>query len=554
VLTAGTGDHYKWNTGDTTQAITVKTSGSYYVTVNNDNGCSVTTKTVSVTVNPKPVVTLTRTHGADTLCYGDSLHFVATPGYAGYAFYNSFRLLQNTASNELRVKLPSGQRNNYFVIATNIYGCVSDTAGKFPAIVLLSLSAPSLSAGASTPTSATVNWNGVSGADYYEVSEDSGNTWIFPSSGATGLSHEVKNLKPGQYINVLVRAMSNKGCKTGQQAALLVNSQSCSSLTFDTKYKQAVCPGTADTIRFSNLSSTQYGIVSGSKPATKNTRFIYYPAGDTDITFFLYDSSQLECGAVKFTAHIAASLPPLVLTNDRPAYCAGDEATITASAGYDSYSFLRNDTLLLGSSSNTVKVSALRPGDRIMVISNKGSCSKTSAMDSLPVYHKTVAGFSFTHHNEVYTFTDTSSYGSSRRWYFGDSSAVDTTISPLHSFRLGGVYTISLVSMNKGGCSDSISSAITITSLAERYTSIEASVQPVPFKDYILIWISEKKSRSLHLSIYDMQGSLVLDKPAVRVVEGSNEIRLSTETLKPASYILYIEDGESRISKHIIKT
>jgi hypothetical protein len=50
-----------------------------------------------------------------------------------------------------------------------------------------------------------------------------------------------------------------------------------------------------------------------------------------------------------------------------------------------------------------------------------------------------------------------------------------------------------------------------------------------------------------------MQGTLVLEKPAVKVVEGSNQIRLSTETLKPASYILYIEDGESRISKHIIK-
>lgn len=553
VLTAGTGDHYKWNTGDTTQSITVKATGSYYVTVNNNNGCSVTTKTVSVTVNPKPVVTLKRTHGADTLCYGDSLHFVATPGYAGYAFYNSFRLLQNTASNELRVKLPSGQRNNYFVIATNIYGCISDTAGKFPAIVLLPLSAPSLSSGASTPGSATVNWNSVSGADYYEVSEDSGATWILPSTGAAGLSHEVKNLKPGQYINVLVRAMSNKGCKTGQQSSLLINSQSCSSLTFDTKYKPSVCPGTADTIIFSNFSSSQYGIVSGSNPATKNTHFIYDPAGDTDITFFLYDSSKLECGAVKFTAQIAASLPPLLLTTDKSAYCEGDEAVVTASTGYDSYSFLKNDTLVLGSASNKATFLALRPGDRMMVIAHKGSCSKTSAIDTLPVYHKTVAGFSFTHYNEVYTFTDTSSYGSSRRWYFGDSSAVDTNVSPVHSFQIGKHYTVSLVSANKGGCSDSISEDITITSLAERYNSNDIRVQPVPFKDYILIWISQEKARLLHLSIYDMQGTLVFDKPAVRVVEGSNEIRLSTETLKPGSYILYIDTGESRISKYIIK-
>jgi PKD repeat protein len=552
VLMAGAGDHYKWNTGDTTQNIIVKSTGSFYVTVSNNNGCSITTKTVSVTVNPKPIVTLNRTHGADTLCFGDSLHFVATPGYANYAFYNGFKLVQNSASNELRVKLPQGQRNNYYLIVTNSYGCVSDTLGFYPAIVIIPLSAPSLSAGSSTSSSAEVNWNAVNGASYYEVSEDSGKTWILPSSGATGLSHTVDSLKPGQYINILVRAMSNKGCKTGTQASLLINSMTCSSLTFNASYKASVCPGSADTISFSNFSSSQYGIVSGSNPATKNTRFIFYPTADTTITFLLYDSSRLDCGAVKYTASIKASLPALALTNDKSAYCAGESAQITASAGYDSYSFLRNDTLLLSSAANTVTVLTLKPGDKMRVVGHVRGCSKFS-MDSLPVYHKTVAGFSYSHHNGVYTFTDTSRYGTSRTWYFGDSSATDTSANPVHTFQVGREYNVSLVSTNGGGCSDSISVPITISSLEERYTEEDVKVQPVPFKDYIFIWISQKKERLLHLSIYDMQGTLVLEKPAVKVVEGSNQIRLSTETLKPASYILYIEDGESRISKHIIK-
>ncbi len=57
-LTASSGDQYLWNTGEDTQTITVTEAGSYTVTVTNGGACSSTSEPITVTVNPKPTVTL----------------------------------------------------------------------------------------------------------------------------------------------------------------------------------------------------------------------------------------------------------------------------------------------------------------------------------------------------------------------------------------------------------------------------------------------------------------------------------------------------------------
>ncbi|WP_421920181.1 hypothetical protein [Marinifilum sp.] len=65
-LDAGnTGSTYLWNTGASTQSITVSTSGNYSVFVTDANGCSATDD-VNVTVHPNPTVDLI--NGSANLC------------------------------------------------------------------------------------------------------------------------------------------------------------------------------------------------------------------------------------------------------------------------------------------------------------------------------------------------------------------------------------------------------------------------------------------------------------------------------------------------------
>lgn len=76
---------YRWSTGATTSSIVVKTTGSYTVTVADDNGCTGTSTDIDVTVYaaPQPVLTVV---GSTSLCSGDSVEVRAPDGYVSYSW------------------------------------------------------------------------------------------------------------------------------------------------------------------------------------------------------------------------------------------------------------------------------------------------------------------------------------------------------------------------------------------------------------------------------------------------------------------------------------
>ena len=80
---------YLWNTGDTTQTITINTSGTYTVIVNKNYGCR-NSDTITVTMKPIPYAFA----GNDTaICQGNSiaLHVVGEGNYAFYWNHNVFQ-------------------------------------------------------------------------------------------------------------------------------------------------------------------------------------------------------------------------------------------------------------------------------------------------------------------------------------------------------------------------------------------------------------------------------------------------------------------------------
>lgn len=57
---------------------------------------------------------------------------------------------------------------------------------------------------------------------------------------------------------------------------------------------------------------------------------------------------------------------------------------------------------------------------------------------------------------QTISFTNLTRNATSYKWYFGDNSAVDTTLNPIHTYNNPGQYTVKLVAYNGAGCSDSI--------------------------------------------------------------------------------------------------
>jgi gliding motility-associated-like protein len=85
-LTVSAGTAYLWNTGATTQSITVSTAGDYFATVTDINGCSGNSDTVSVTVFSLPTPSITA-DGPTTFCAGEDV--VLTSSVASSYLWNT---------------------------------------------------------------------------------------------------------------------------------------------------------------------------------------------------------------------------------------------------------------------------------------------------------------------------------------------------------------------------------------------------------------------------------------------------------------------------------
>lgn len=116
-LTSSPQATYLWSTGATTQSITVSTSGSYSVTVTDGNGCSMTSASTSVTVNPIPGTPTISADGPTTFCDGEQVILTssATDGY-----------LWSTGATTASITVMSS--GSYSVQAVSSDGCISPSS------------------------------------------------------------------------------------------------------------------------------------------------------------------------------------------------------------------------------------------------------------------------------------------------------------------------------------------------------------------------------------------------------------------------------------------
>jgi hypothetical protein len=160
-LTSSQTSGNEWSTTATTQAINVTTSGNFSVTYTDGNGCSATSATEVVTVNPLPAVNA----GADqTICEGDAVT-LAGSGALTYGWDNG--VIDGAPFN------PAVGTLTYTVTGTDANGCMNTdmvdvTVNALPNVTLASpgtaceYNAPITLSGGS-PSGGTYSGTGVSG-------------------------------------------------------------------------------------------------------------------------------------------------------------------------------------------------------------------------------------------------------------------------------------------------------------------------------------------------------------------------------------------------------
>lgn len=118
-LDAGAGyKSYTWSNGKTGQTLKVEATGSYTVTVKDNNNCYGTSQAVSVTVHEPvdPVITIV---GPTAFCEGQSPTYLQAP--AGYSY--QWQKGSNLLSGATKQKYYPTTGGNYRVTITDNYGC-----------------------------------------------------------------------------------------------------------------------------------------------------------------------------------------------------------------------------------------------------------------------------------------------------------------------------------------------------------------------------------------------------------------------------------------------
>ena len=112
-------------TSGTSASYTATQAGNYSVQVSNAFGCSATSTSISVNVDPLPVATITAA-GSTVLCQGDNVLLSATIGTGySYQWYLNNAIIPGATSGSYAAT----QAGSYTVIITTLSNCTATSAG-----------------------------------------------------------------------------------------------------------------------------------------------------------------------------------------------------------------------------------------------------------------------------------------------------------------------------------------------------------------------------------------------------------------------------------------
>jgi large repetitive protein len=313
--------NYQWSTGETTRYIKVTQTGDYSVRVSNDEGCSATTATVHITVQPKTVI---GTQPSDvTKCDAFPTGFSINASGTNITYQ-----WQLNGSNINDGGVYGGTTTNALSIA-NVNGL---GAGQFQCVVTgtcgtLGSSAATLTVNplpakpAITPVSATTFCDG--GSVTLTSSATASNAW---SNGGTSQNNPIT--VSGSYT---VQVTDGNGCISPLSDAMVVTVNPLPA-------KPAITAGSATTfcdggsVTLSSLASTAYTWSTGS---TSQQIVITQPGTYTLQVANAHGCQSPLSDAVVVTIHPLPAQP--VITASGPlSFCEGNSVTLssTAAAAY----------------------------------------------------------------------------------------------------------------------------------------------------------------------------------------------------------------------------
>jgi len=409
---------YIWNTGATTNSITVTSSGYYTVTVSNYAGSITCTSTVSieVTVYPDPAPTIWLT-GPSSFCPGGTVTMDPGIGYSAY-------LWSTGATTETISVSTSGTYS--ITVTESIHGCT----GTASQIITVDNPAPTISTGGALTVFCT------GGSVTLSSSPSASYIW---STGATTQSIVVTT--SGTYTVTVTDA---NGC-TGTASQTVIVTGSLSPTI--TSSSLSLCSGN-DTL----IASLGYSY-TWSYLGTTTQSIIISSAGTYTVTVNDGGGCSGTASVIVTAGSISA---PSITAIGSTTFCSGGSVTLEASSGYTKYIWSNSQT--------TQTIVVTTGGTYTVTVDNGGGCTATA----------TIAVTVYTSPNPSSTIT-TSCLGGSviidagsgyTHYAWSPSSSTTETITVSAT----GTYTVTVTASN--GCTGTASEHITLPSPVATITSV----------------------------------------------------------------------------------
>ncbi|MBK9637014.1 MAG: T9SS type A sorting domain-containing protein [Bacteroidetes bacterium] len=370
VLNANTGSGltHQWQknnvniVGATSSNYTANANGVFRVFVTSSVGCTNTSTGISVTVNPKPVATISA-GGVTTFCPGDSVVLSASPG-SGYTYVwkKNYTTLAGVTGNTYAAKASA----SYKVVVTNGFGC-SKTSNIIPVTVNTPVATATIQGSASV-----CNGNGVT----LKANSGAGLTyqWKIGSTNITGATDSTYTAyTSGSYK---VKVTNSCGFKTS--TAQTVTIHPLPTIAIAANGPVAFCTGGSVL-----LSST--GDVGLTYVWTKNGTAIAgatssnYTAGATGV-YAVIATNGFGCTSTSNTITVTVNNTQANITANGPTtFCVGDSVVLSANTGANlTYQWTQNNITINGATSSTH--SAKTAGAyRVNITNTATGCVKTSA-------------------------------------------------------------------------------------------------------------------------------------------------------------------------------
>lgn len=563
-----TGVSYLWLPDNkTTSSIYIKDSVAHTLKVTNTSQCSSTSVAFKAAIRPKPTVTLVSSK--DTTCMKDSVLFTAGGTATSYSLYVNDTLrstLSGTSANALLLK--SGANTTYFKGTLN--GCtVSSTPKSVYAQTVLST--PVVNCGTKTANSVQFTWNALSGASTYQVSLDSGKTWITANGN---LAHTIGNLSPGTNVFIKVRGVDAVYCGNGNEATAICSNQSCPSVTMNITHANKACfePGspilTPVSVNVNSVAAKYFLQIKDSLLLTNgNSADIKLAPGLNTVHIRYIDSANISCPVDTSFNMMAYEIRKPILSINKPngVYCYYD-TDVQMKAGKalanDSMIFrvydpsIQKDRVLAAGLDSMVIKPTMNFNTGLnnvtaMVISAISGCTSISA--PVPVNRVLQAGATYTATAGTpatdITFTDNTPQTAqvvSRLWVFGDNAIDTNKITVKHSYAKADTYTTMLLVKDIFGCKDSATKSITVQSSGiAGVKETNFTVYPNPFHE--VIELQTEQASEVRYWIMDITGRIVQEG------HFTNKAALPSSDWKAGTYIVRMQQGDAVYVSKLIR-